>query len=218
MRSLRHTTGTSWSVILFDLRSVNCTFSPAASGPRRMVHAPSYVRSVCDFTTMAYDCRPHYSTDSNEPMLPYPPSYRQTARSDGNVTATSTSHRVRVPTTIRMRDLQIQTKHLAQPFRSKTMLQITRIHDSARRRIVAGHIIRIRVRLITGDTSHDRHMVEALRNLLKTVRHQNHGAVRLLRTNTTQRTQSNLTPTQIKTRGRLVKNQQIGDPPSTHGR
>ena len=90
------------------------------------------------------------------------------------------------------------------------MLQITRIHDSARRRIVAGHIIRIRVRLVAGDTSHDRHMVEALRNLLKTVRHQNHGAVRLLRTNTTQRTQSNLTPTQIKTRGRLVKNQQIG--------
>ena len=78
------------------------------------------------------------------------------------------------------------------------MLQITRIYDSARRRIVAGHIIRIRVRLVAGDTSHDRHMVEALRNLLKTVRHQNHGAVRLLRTNTTQRTQSNLTPTQIR--------------------
>ena len=142
---------------------------------------------------MAYDCRPH-STDSNEPMLPYPPSSRQTARSDGNVTATSTSHRVRVPTTIRMRDLQIQTKHLTQPFRSKTMLQITRIYDSARRRIITGHIIRIRIRLVAGDTSHDRHVVEALRNLLKTVRHQNHGAVRLLRTNTTQRMQSNLTP------------------------
>lgn len=216
MRGLRHTTRHQLIGDFIRPAVRELHFSPAASGPRRMVYAPSYVRSVCDFTTMAYDCRPH-STDSNEPMLPYPPSSRQTARSDGNVTATSTSHRVRVPTTIRMRDLQIQTKHLAQPFRSKTMLQITRIYDSARRRIVAGDVIGIRVRLVAGDTSHDRHVVEALRNLLKTVRHQNHGAVRLLRTNTTQRTQSNLTPTQIKTRGRLVKNQQI-DPPSTHGR
>ncbi len=31
--------GTSWSVILLDLRSVNCTFSPASSGPRRINHS-----------------------------------------------------------------------------------------------------------------------------------------------------------------------------------
>ena len=57
------------------------------------------------------------------------------------------------------------------------MFQVARIHDGSGGRIVACHIVGIGIGFAAGDSTHDRHMVESLRNLLKTMRHQYHGTV-----------------------------------------
>ena len=147
-------------------------------------------------------------------------SYRQSARSDGNVTAISTSHRVRVPTTIRMRDLQIQSKHLAptvQEVKPRSKSPVYTICPSAGS-LLRRHYLHTRPPSLPGDS---RPMIatwsKPCGNSPRRCASPNHGARSDCSTNTTQRTQRGSHAHLNQDLYRPVKNQQI-DPPSTHGR
>lgn len=97
MRGLRHTTRHQLIGDFIRPAVRELHFSPAASGPRRMVYAPSYVRSVCDFTTMDYDCRPH-STDKQRTyatvsaVIPADGTKRRQCDGDVNITPRTRSN------------------------------------------------------------------------------------------------------------------------------
>ena len=89
------------------------------------------------------------------------------------------------------------------------MLQVAGVHNGAGRGVVARHVRLVGVGLVAAHTSHDGHMVEACRNLLQTVRDQQHSAIGVLGTDAAQCPQRQFAAAQIQTRGRLVEDQQV---------